>query len=319
MFEDIYQSVKELKINGGDYSIHCNYIEIYNEDIFDLLSPDTQEKKDPKDITNQQNNKKINKKKVKLVERDKKFIIQDVYPYKIIEQKDLEKALEIGNLKRETGTTNLNKNSSRSHTIFKIIYKNNSKNRVSEIDCNEAAISIVDLAGSERATNAGTSVKGKDKELQETRKINSTLMILGRCFEALKYNSNLLPQTGKEKNIPFRECALTKIFQEFLLNPNQNIRMITNINPSKSEFDESIRALSYACKAREIKPVKSKIVTNNYALFTNRKKKTLETLEKETLLDDDYLNNLNSEIRKQLALKFDIIVLIFPHFSLIFL
>ena len=128
--------------------------------------------------------------------------------------KDFEQALEIGTAKKALGTTNLNSKSSRSHTIFKIIYRNNySKNEKGELDYDEGSLSVVDLAGAERANKAETEGKG----LKEACKINQSLMTLGKCLEALKYNSNIIQIQTKKKNVPFRECKITMYFQEFLI------------------------------------------------------------------------------------------------------
>jgi hypothetical protein len=74
-------------------------------------------------------------------------------------------------------------------------------------------------------------------------------------MEALKYNSLFL----NKKIVPFRESKLTMLFQEYF-SGDQNIIMITNINPRKEDFEETMRALNYSCIAKEIK--KAKIVVN---------------------------------------------------------
>ncbi len=115
----------------------------------------------------------------------------------------------------------------------------------------EITLSIVDLAGSERANR--TEAQGK--ELQEACKINQSLSVLGKCMEALKHNSIYM----NKKIVPFRESKLTMLFQEYFT-CDQNILMITNINPRKEDFEETMRALNYSCIAKEIK--KPKMIVN---------------------------------------------------------
>jgi len=156
-----------------------------------------------------------------------------------------------GIFKKAHSATNLNQNSSRSHTIFKIIVSFPTVIKPNEIEYQECSLSIVDLAGSER--NNRTETQGK--ELMEACKINQSLSVLGKCMEALRHNSIY---TNK-KIVPYRESKLTMIFQEYFQG-DQNIIMITNINPRREDFEESMRALTYSCIAKEIKPIKSKIV-----------------------------------------------------------
>jgi kinesin family protein 20 len=215
------------------YKIFCNFVEIYNEEVFDLLSSDGKK------------NDKL-KKKLLVKEKDKRFFLPDVSYSKIENIDDFNNALNKGISKKTHASTNLNQNSSRSHTIFKIILKSDETDE-------ETSLSIVDLAGSERANRTET----QGKELQEACKINQSLSVLGKCMEALRYNSIF---TNK-RIVPFRESKLTMLFQEYFQG-DQNIIMITNINPRVEDFEETMRALNYSCIAKEIKPVKSKIIVN---------------------------------------------------------
>jgi kinesin family protein 20 len=161
---------------------------------------------------------------------------------------DFNEALNLGIMKKTHASTTLNSYSSRSHTIFKFIM------RWSRGDCyEEASLSLVDLAGSERAYRAETS----GKELQQACKINHSLYVLGKCMEIMKHNSIY----SNKKIVPFRESKLTMLFQEYFQG-DQNIIMVTNINPSKDDLNETLRVLSYSCTARDIKPIKSKLVSN---------------------------------------------------------
>lgn len=229
----LYTEIEKSEGYIKQCNIFCNFVEIYNEDVFDLLA------NDPK-------NAKF-KKKLQVKEKDKRFFLQDVIYTKLTNIDDFNSALSKGIAKKAHAATSLNQNSSRSHTIFKIIIKLN------ESDEEELSLSIVDLAGSERANRSET----QGKELLEACKINQSLSVLGKCMEGLRHNSLYI----NKRLVPFRESKLTMLFQEYFQG-DQNIIMITNINPRKEDFEETMRALTYSCVAKEIKPVKSKIIIN---------------------------------------------------------
>jgi len=264
---DYYQN---NKLN--DFNLFCNFVEIYNEEVFDLLSNDELGKN------------KFYKKKLNVKENlNNIFYLQDVTFQKLNSLKDFNDSLNLGISKKVHSSTNLNQNSSRSHTIFKIILKNKDENN----NCDqEISLSIVDLAGSERAKRTDTS----GKELQEACKINQSLSILGKCLESMKHNSIY---TNK-KLVPFRESKLTKLFCEYFQG-EQNIIMITNINPRKEDFEESIRALNYSCLAKDIRPVKSVLNINN--------KNTLKLINKKK---DNCINKSNNNLNEDNNVKNDI-------------
>jgi len=220
--------------HGENLEVYCNFVEVYNEDVYDLLATDQKNKFFKKKLQIKENNRKL-------------FYLPEVTYTKISSLEDFNNALNKGIMKKVHAATNLNTNSSRSHTIFKIILKSSS------IADEDISLSIVDLAGSERANR--TEAQGK--ELQEACKINLSLSVLGKCLESLRHNSIF---TNK-KMVPFRESKLTMLFQEYFQG-DQNIIMITNINPRKEDFEESVRALNYSCIAKDIKPIKSKVIVN---------------------------------------------------------
>jgi hypothetical protein len=270
----LYDKVDNNVDGEGEFSVYCNFVEIYNEEVFDLLANST----DPKN--------KYYKKKITIKENIKKlFFLHDVTYQKISNLEDFNNSLSKGISKKVHAATSLNQNSSRSHTIFKIIIKPNCP------DEEEVSLSIVDLAGSERANR--TEAQGK--ELQEACKINQSLSVLGKCMEALRYNSIY---TSK-RLVPFRESKLTMLFQEYFQG-DQNVIMITNINPKRDDFEETLRALNYSCIAKEIKPIKSKIVVNpirKQVKIINQANNINETsLFKENEISVPEKENLNNEL-----------------------
>ena len=266
-----------MKIKGQKnyHNFYCNFVEIYNEDIFDLLSDDPTGKN------------KYYKKKLTIKENlNSVFFLPEVTFAKLDNLENFNNILNKGIAKKVHSCTALNENSSRSHTIFKIIFFKENKD-ITKLDFSTEeliSLSVVDLAGSERQKR--TDAKGKN--LQEACKINQSLSTLGKCLEAMKHNST----SNNKKMVPLRESKLTKLFAEYFQG-DQNIIMITNINPRNEDFEESIRALNYSCIAKDIKPIKSvipKFSSGNELKLQIKKEKKLNEIQN----SNNNITNMNS-------------------------
>ena len=270
-------------INNNNYNFYCNFVEIYNEDVFDLLSDDPSGK-----------NKYFKKKLTVKENLNSVFFLQDVTFSKLDTLDSFNTILNKGISKKVHSSTALNQNSSRSHTIFKIILFKEGNKDISKIDFSTEeliSLSVVDLAGSERQKR--TDAKGKN--LQEACKINQSLSTLGKCLEAMKHNSC----SNNKKMVPLRESKLTKIFAEYFQG-EQNIIMITNINPRTEDFEESIRALNYSCIAKDIKPMKSvipKLTSGNELKQQIKKERKLNEAQNNNnnIIDNKKNEEINSE------------------------
>lgn len=230
---------KNESSNKAPLNLFCNFVEIYNEDVFDLLADDPAGKD------------RNYKKKLSIKENyNGVFFLPEVRNEKLDNVDKFNSVLAKGIGKKVHASTNLNQNSSRSHTVFKIMRYERAD--MSRRNVNEAvtSLTIVDLAGSERQKR--TDAKGKN--LKEACQINQSLSTLGKCFDAMKHNT----QSSDKKPVPFRESKLTKIFSEYFQG-RQNVIMITNINPRREDFEESVRALEYSCVAKAVRPIKSVI------------------------------------------------------------
>ena len=270
-------------INNNNYNFYCNFVEIYNEDVFDLLSDDPSGK-----------NKYFKKKLTVKENLNSVFFLQDVTFSKLDTLDSFNTILNKGISKKVHSSTALNQNSSRSHTIFKLILFKEGNKDISKIDFSTEeliSLSVVDLAGSERQKR--TDAKGKN--LQEACKINQSLSTLGKCLEAMKHNSC----SNNKKMVPLRESKLTKIFAEYFQG-EQNIIMITNINPRTEDFEESIRALNYSCIAKDIKPMKSvipKLTSGNELKQQIKKERKLNEAQSNNnnIIDNKKNEEINSE------------------------
>ena len=209
-----------------DFSIEVGMLEIYNEDIFDLLTTDSvsdrrksQARKTSLDIRRGGNNIV----EVPGLTKEKVTCIQDVM--------DL---LSRGNANRATASTNLNEDSSRSHMVLNVRVISGIPSETQSV----GNLFLVDLAGSERIRKSG--VEGK--EMKEAQHINKSLSALGNVMEALD---------RKASHIPYRNSKLTYLLQD-ALSGNSKTMMIVTVCPASDSFDETTTSLQFATRARRI-------------------------------------------------------------------
>ncbi|KAL5007225.1 hypothetical protein ScPMuIL_016031 [Solemya velum] len=226
-----------------DFSIKVSYIEIYKEELQDLLDMQTPIKE------------------LHVREDDKgNTVIVGAREVECESLDDVMSSLESGSAMRHTGSTQMNEHSSRSHSIFTVVVGQKwteddvlaSKRKQSESsnDIFDDEIShymsgkfhFVDLAGSERAHRTGNV----GDRFKESVHINSGLLALGNVISALG------DPKKKAQHIPYRESKITRLLKDSL-GGNANTLMICCISPSLSSFDESLNALKYANRARNIK------------------------------------------------------------------
>uniref|UniRef100_A0A8C7TK34 Kinesin-like protein n=1 Tax=Oncorhynchus mykiss TaxID=8022 RepID=A0A8C7TK34_ONCMY len=204
-----------------EVSLTVSYLEIYNEEILDLLCPSAS--KDKPSTINIREDPKEGIKIVGLTERQ------------VMSAHEMVGCLELGNSARTVGSTAMNAASSRSHAIFTITLEQ-SDNVVSKLH-------LVDLAGSERQKKT----KAEGDRLKEGISINRGLLSLGNVISALGDESK--KGTGF---VPYRDSKLTRLLQDSL-GGNSHTLMIACISPADSNIEETINTLRYADRARKIK------------------------------------------------------------------
>ena len=221
-----------LKLNNEknkDYSVHISYIEVYNEQLKDLLNFNNENNNLISNKIN--NNNKYNNIEIRN-DPQKGIIIQGAIIKKVNNAEETYKLLNQGNKKRTENSTLNNENSSRSHAILQIFIKseNSTKNTFGKFF-------LVDLAGSEK-------ISILSKSNNESGKINKSLLALTNCINKL---------TSNNKNfIPWRDSKLTRILQDSL-SGNCRIVMIATVSQSLLCLEETIFTLNYANKARNVK------------------------------------------------------------------
>jgi len=207
-----------------EYSIEVGMMEIYNDEVYDLLSQHM-----IKDSHGTFQRKALDIRRV-----DENTVeVPGLTKAKATDVNEVLGALERGNLNRATSSTNLNEQSSRSHMILQIEVTSN------EGETNhKASLFLVDLAGSERVRKS--EVEGK--AMKEAQHINKSLSALGNVMEALDQKSS---------HIPYRDSKLTYLLQNSL-GGNSRTMMIVTICPSNLSYDESTFALKFATRVRRI-------------------------------------------------------------------
>ena len=261
--QDIFNFIETTSDENTKFIIRCSFLQIYNENISDLLKSD--------------------KKNLQIREDKKKGIYVDLLSeWAVRSPLDLYALLRRGGSTRTTSATYMNDVSSRSHAVFQITVEQMTTDI--ELKDNKAQIKVgklnlVDLAGSERIRITGT----RGQQLEESKKINKSLSCLGNVINALT--------DKKGKNyIPYRDSKLTRLLQDSL-GGNCKTTMIATISPSEDAFSESLSTLYFAQRAKKIKnrPIINEDV-NNRALI--RKYETeLKNLRTELELKNKMLKN----------------------------
>ncbi|XP_065676955.1 kinesin-like protein KIF20B isoform X2 [Hydra vulgaris] len=211
------------------YSIWISFMEIYNELMYDLFDPSSIVK---------------GKKRTALKLGDDKNgnpYVKDLREVCVNSSDEAYKLLRLGQQNRRMAATKLNQSSSRSHSIFSIKLLKIVDEQVSRM----SRISIVDLAGSERYCKT----QAASDRLKEASNINSSIMTLGQCISALRYNQ-IHPKC--QTIIPFRESKLTRLFQSFFLGKGK-AAMIVNISQCASVFDETSNVMKFSAVAKQVK------------------------------------------------------------------
>nr|XP_046241087.1 kinesin-like protein kif7 isoform X2 [Scatophagus argus] len=225
---DVFRLLDENDLT--DFSVRVSYLEVYKEEFKDLLEVETASK----DIH---------------IREDKgNIVLCGVKECEVEGLDEVLSLLESGNTARHTGATQMNPNSSRSHTIFTVYMdqrRGTSRLYGSATSSGPQMLSskfhFVDLAGSERILRTGNT----GERLKESIQINSGLLALGNVIGALG------DPKRKGSHIPYRDSKITRILKDSL-GGNSKTLMIACISPSSSDFDESLNTLNYATRARNI-------------------------------------------------------------------
>ncbi|XP_078388107.1 kinesin-like protein KIF18B [Cetorhinus maximus] len=226
----LYERIEEMK-DEKICEVAVSYLEVYNEQIQDLLEPkgSLAVREDPQKGT----------------------VVQRLSFHQPKSAKELLEMLANGNLNRTQHPTDANATSSRSHAVFQVYVKQ--QDRIASISKNLriAKMCLIDLAGSERAN----ATKAQGARFREGANINRSLLALGNVINSLADNK------AKKPHIPYRDSKLTRLLKDSL-GGNCRTVMIATVSPSAISYEDTYNTLKYANRAKDIKSsLKSNVVS----------------------------------------------------------
>lgn len=269
----------ELRLSELEFSMRVSYLELYNEELCDLLSSD--------DAT-----------KIRIYDDAAKkgsVIVQGLEEIPVHSKNDVYRLLAKGQDRRRTAATLMNAQSSRSHTVFSILVHIKENGVDGEEMLKIGKLNLVDLAGSENISKAGNE---KGIRTRETVNINQSLLTLGRVITAL---------VERTPHIPYRESKLTRILQESL-GGRTKTSIIATISPGHKDLEETLSTLDYAHRAKNIqnKPeinqrLTKKTVLKEYTEEIDRlKRELMASRDKNGIyLPEETFNDLQYQIESQ--------------------
>ncbi|KAF4635394.1 hypothetical protein G7Y89_g2704 [Cudoniella acicularis] len=217
-----------LEIDDAECSVKCSFIELYNEELRDLISPDDNTKLKIFDDKNQVAH------------------LQGMEESHIKSAGEGVKLLQEGSHRRQVAATKCNDLSSRSHTVFTVTAYIKKTGDNGEDYISAGKLNLVDLAGSENIQRSGA----ENKRAAEAGLINKSLLTLGRVINALVERNGR--HSDQKIRIPYRDSKLTRLLQDSLGGRTKTC-IIATVSPAKSNLEETISTLDYAFRAKNIK------------------------------------------------------------------
>jgi kinesin family protein 5 len=240
-----------------EYTVRVSYMEIYMERIRDLLMP-------------QNDNLPVHE------EKNRGVYVKGLLEVYVASEDEVYEVLRRGGTARAVSATNMNAESSRSHSIFVVTV---SQKNVETGSQKSGQLFLVDLAGSEKVGKTGAS----GQTLEEAKKINKSLSALGMVINSLT--------DGKSSHIPYRDSKLTRILQESL-GGNSRTTLIINCSPSSYNDAETLSTLRFGMRAKSIKN-KAKI---NAELSPAELKAMLKKVQGQATTFENYIAALEGEV-----------------------
>ncbi|KAF0686304.1 Aste57867_21910 [Aphanomyces stellatus] len=219
-FKHIFDKIGSIA--KSQFMVYASYLEIYNEEIRDLLAADPQNRLELKE------------------NMDTGVYVKDLISRQVTGVAEIDAVMQHGKKNRSVGATLMNQTSSRSHSMFIITVETASTGVDGKDHICVGKLNLVDLAGSERQAKTGAT----GDRMKEATKINLSLSALGNVISALV--------DGKSQHIPYRDSKLTRLLQDSL-GGNAKTVMIANCGPADYNYNETLSTLRYANRAKNIK------------------------------------------------------------------
>lgn len=242
-----------------EYTVRVSYMEIYMERIRDLMAP-------------QNDNLPVHE------EKNRGVYVKGLLEIYVSSVQEVFEVMRRGGNARAIAATNMNQESSRSHSIFVITV---TQKNVETGSAKSGQLFLVDLAGSEKVGKTGAS----GQTLEEAKKINKSLSALGMVINSLT--------DGKSSHVPYRDSKLTRILQESL-GGNSRTTLIINCSPSSYNDVETLGTLRFGMRAKSIKN-KAKV---NAELSPAELKMLLGKAKTQITTFENYIVNLEGEVQQ---------------------
>jgi len=222
-----------------DYKVSASFLEVYGEDVHDLLDRDRQSLPLREDSSGG-------------------IVIAGLTTRPVGNATAALEVLNEGTMNRTTAATLMNLTSSRSHAVFTIkLSQTTQSGNEGDVDITtESQFTFVDLAGSERMKKTGA----EGERAREGIKINEGLLALGNVINALADDNRLTKE--KKVHVPYRQSKLTRLLQDALGGNSQTL-FLACVSPSDTNASETLSTLHYANRARNIKNAPTKNVDSN--------------------------------------------------------
>ncbi|KAF7294898.1 Kinesin motor domain-containing protein [Mycena indigotica] len=250
----LFRLFHTLESSVADYSVKISFIELYNEELRDLLAPDLAPPSthvQPMGHSGQRAQEGL-----KIFDDASKHgvVIQGLEEIPVKDSADALALLTKGSERRQSASTNINNHSSRSHSVFSITVHTKESSHAGEDLLKIGKLNLVDLAGSENIGRSGA----ENKRAREAGMINQSLLTLGRVINAL---------VDKAQHVPYRESKLTRLLQDSLGGTTKTCILAT-VSPARSNIEETLSTLDYALRAKSIrnKPELNQRMTRNSLL-----------------------------------------------------
>lgn len=256
--EQIFASIL-TSLSTIEYTVRVSYMEIYMERIRDLLAPHN-------------DNLPVHE------EKSRGVYVKGLLEIYVSSVQEVYEVMRRGGNARAVASTNMNAESSRSHSIFVITI---TQKNVETGSAKSGQLFLVDLAGSEKVGKTGAS----GQTLEEAKKINKSLSALGMVINNLT--------DGKSSHIPYRDSKLTRILQESL-GGNSRTTLIINCSPSSYNAEETLGTLRFGMRAKAIKN-KAKI---NAEISPAELKALLKKAQSQVTTFEQYVHTLDAEVQQ---------------------
>nr|QWT43334.1 kinesin-like protein KIN14E [Citrullus lanatus] len=254
ILEELFRLTKERQ-KLHRYKVSVSVLEVYNEQIRDLLVSGSQSGNSAKRLEVRQISEGIHH-------------VPGMVEAPVDNMNEVWEVLQTGSNARAVGSTNCNEHSSRSHCIHCVMVKGEN---LLNGECTSSKLWLVDLAGSERI--AKVEVQGE--RLKETQNINRSLSALGDVISAL---------ATKSPHVPFRNSKLTHLLQDSLGGDSKTL-MFVQISPNENDLNETLCSLNFASRVRgiELGPAKRQLDMSEFLKCKQMTEKTKQDMKSKDL------------------------------------